>query len=113
MYTSTFTHNCIKHARIGMILKSKYLFCWYPTTQQVNHYPVRPAVGYIFELEGRKVVVSGDTCMCPSLLHHARHANVLVLDVLGCDFLLLAAQKLEAMTFCSPSSEVTLCTVRM
>ena len=57
--------------------------------------PVRPAVGYRFELAGCRVVVSGDTRRCPSLLSNSSGADVLVLDALCCDFLLQASQTFQ------------------
>ena len=35
---------------------------------EVDHKPVKPAYGYRFELNGRAVVISGDTCKCDSLI---------------------------------------------
>mmetsp|Transcript_388 Transcript_388/g.562 ORF Transcript_388/g.562 Transcript_388/m.562 type:complete len:367 (+) Transcript_388:170-1270(+) len=70
---------------------------------EVDHSPVRPAVGFLFELAGCKVVVSGDTRRCPSLLSNSSQADVLVLDALCCDFLLLASRTFQQCSSCSPS----------
>jgi ribonuclease Z len=48
------------------------------TAFAVAHDPVKPAFGYRFDYGGRSVVVSGDTRPCPSLVAHARGADVLV-----------------------------------
>lgn len=48
------------------------------TAFEVEHEPVKPALGFRFEADGRRVVVSGDTRPCPNLVAHARDADVLV-----------------------------------
>jgi ribonuclease Z len=48
------------------------------TAFRVAHDPVRPAFGYRFDYGGRSVVVSGDTTPTPSIVEHARGADVLV-----------------------------------
>lgn len=48
------------------------------TAIEVNHEPIRPAVGYRFEWRGRSVVVSGDTAKSESLAAGARGADVLL-----------------------------------
>lgn len=48
---------------------------------RVEHPPVEPAFGYVFESDGRKLVLSGDTRPCQSLIDAAKHANVLVHEV--------------------------------
>jgi len=58
---------------------------------QVDHSPVKPAYGYRFELNGRVVVVSGDTCKCDSLIENARGAHVLVQEVICCEFAIAVA----------------------
>lgn len=68
----------------------------------MDHSPVRPAVGYYFELEGCKVVVSGDTRRCPSLLSNSKRADVLVLEALCCDFLLMASRTFQQYS-CTPT----------
>ncbi len=48
------------------------------TAIEVNHEPIRPAVGYRFEWRGRSVVVSGDTARSESLAAGALGADVLL-----------------------------------
>ena len=48
------------------------------TAFEVEHEPVKPALGFRFDAGGRRVVVSGDTRPCESLIRHARDADVLV-----------------------------------
>jgi len=52
------------------------------TAFQVDHAPVKPAVGYRFDYKGRSVVISGDTIPCQSLLDQARGADLLVQEAL-------------------------------
>lgn len=52
------------------------------TAFEVDHTPVKPAVGYRFDYKGRSVVISGDTVPCPSLLQHARGVDLLVQEAL-------------------------------
>jgi ribonuclease BN (tRNA processing enzyme) len=47
----------------------------------VDHAPVRPAFGYIFEAYGRKLVLSGDTTYSPNLIERGRGADLLVHEV--------------------------------
>jgi len=49
---------------------------------QVDHGPVRPAVGYRFDYKGRSVVVSGDTAPSRSLIRNARGVDLLVHEAL-------------------------------
>ena len=44
----------------------------------VDHSPVKPAVGYRFEYLGRSVVISGDTAKSSSLVAAAKGADVLI-----------------------------------
>ena len=44
----------------------------------VDHSPIKPAVGYRFEYKGRSVVVSGDTAKSSSLIAAAQGADVLI-----------------------------------
>ncbi len=53
------------------------------TSFQVNHDPVRPAVGYRFDFSGRSVVVSGDTTITPGLIDAATGADLLLQDSLS------------------------------
>ncbi|MDE2361345.1 MAG: MBL fold metallo-hydrolase [Hyphomicrobiales bacterium] len=48
------------------------------TAFEVNHTPVRPAVGYRFDYKGRSVVVSGDTIKWPNVARWSHNADVLV-----------------------------------
>ena len=47
------------------------------TMFNVNHDPIRPAVGYRFDYKGRAVVISGDTVYSPSIAEHASGADIL------------------------------------
>ena len=47
----------------------------------VDHGPVKPAFGYVFEGGGRKVVISGDTRPSDNLVKYAKGADVLVHEV--------------------------------
>ena len=44
----------------------------------VKHDPVKPAVGYRFDYDGRSVVISGDTAYSESLIEAAKGADLLV-----------------------------------
>ena len=48
---------------------------------EVEHQPVEPAFGFIFEAAGHKLAVSGDTRYCENLVEAARDADVLVHEV--------------------------------
>jgi len=48
---------------------------------RVEHPPVEPAFGYVFEAPGRKLVLSGDTRPCNSLVEASKNADVLVHEV--------------------------------
>jgi len=50
----------------------------------VDHGPVKPASGFRFELNGKVVVVSGDTTKCDSLVKHAMNCDLLVQEVICC-----------------------------
>jgi ribonuclease Z len=52
------------------------------TAFTADHGPVKPAVGYRFDYRGRTVVISGDTVSTPALYHHARGADLLLMDAL-------------------------------
>lgn len=53
------------------------------TSFQVNHDPVRPAVGYRFDYRGRSVVISGDATVTPGLVDAATDADLLLQDSLS------------------------------
>lgn len=45
-----------------------------------DHRPVVPAFGYRFDCGGKSIVVSGDTRPNDNLIHHAKNADVLVME---------------------------------
>lgn len=47
----------------------------------VDHAPVEPAHGFVFRLDGRSVVLSGDTCPCPALIEAGQGCDLLIHDV--------------------------------
>ena len=49
---------------------------------QVDHSPVKPAVGYRFEHRGNVVVVSGDTVKTPTLPKFAKDADIFLCEAL-------------------------------
>lgn len=51
------------------------------TMFNVCHQPIDPAVGYRFEYQGKSVVISGDTNICPEFAEGARDADLLVSEV--------------------------------
>ncbi len=53
------------------------------TSFEVNHDPVRPAVGYRFDYRGRSVVISGDATITPGLVDAASGADLLLQDALS------------------------------
>lgn len=52
---------------------------------EVNHFPVVPAVGYRFVRQGKRLVLSGDTTVCPTLRNAARDADLLVSEAVNLD----------------------------
>lgn len=66
------------------------------TAFEVDHEPVRPAVGYRFDWKGRSVVFSGDTALSPNLIDNAKDADVLVSESLAANMIGMAAQQAQA-----------------
>jgi ribonuclease Z len=62
------------------------------TAFEVDHDPIRPAVGYRFDWRGRSVVISGDTAMSANLVENARNADVLVSESLAANLISMAQQ---------------------
>ena len=52
------------------------------TAFDVNHEPIEPAVGYVIEYNGKKVVISGDTKRNDLVLEMAKDADLLLHEVL-------------------------------
>jgi ribonuclease Z len=52
------------------------------TAFEVDHAPVRPALGYRIDYAGHSVVLSGDTRVSENLIRHAAGADVLIHEVL-------------------------------
>ena len=44
---------------------------------EVEHHPVKPALGYRFDYKGRSIVISGDTIASQNLTDHSRNTDVL------------------------------------
>ena len=44
---------------------------------EVDHHPVKPALGYRFDYKGRSIVISGDTSASQNLTDHSKNADVL------------------------------------
>lgn len=55
------------------------------TAFPVKHDPVKPAVGYRFDYQGRSVVVSGDTAYSESLVANARGVDLLIHEAQSSD----------------------------
>lgn len=51
------------------------------TAFEVDHQPVKPALGYRVDYGGRSVVLSGDTRISENLIRHAQGADVLIHEV--------------------------------
>ena len=57
------------------------------TAFEVDHDPVRPAIGYRFDWKGRSAVVTGDSALSSNLTENARRADVLVSDTLAANII--------------------------
>jgi len=62
------------------------------TAFEVDHDPIRPAVGYRFDWKGRSVVISGDTALSPNMVENAKGADVLVSESLAANLIAIAQQ---------------------
>ena len=51
------------------------------TAIAVDHYPVSPAFGFLFETPTARLAISGDTTYCPALIKAAKGVDVLVHEV--------------------------------
>ena len=51
------------------------------TAVEVDHYPVYPAFGFLFETPEARLAISGDTTYCPELIEAAKGVDVLVHEV--------------------------------
>mgnify|MGYP003433896514 FL=1 len=51
------------------------------TAFEVDHAPVKPALGYRIDYAGRSIVLSGDTRLSENLIRHAQGVDVLVHEV--------------------------------
>jgi ribonuclease Z len=65
---------------VGRVLEHEGLSV---TAFEVDHSPVRPAVGYRFDYRGRSVVVSGDAVVSAELIAAAQGADLLLQDALS------------------------------
>lgn len=63
------------------------------TAFEVDHDPIRPAVGYRFDWKGRSVVLSGDTALSANLVENAKGADVLVSESLSPALIAMAGQQ--------------------
>ena len=54
---------------------------------EVDHFPVVPAFGYDATFDGRRVVISGDTKLCPTFADAAQGADLLVSEALNVEML--------------------------
>lgn len=51
------------------------------TAFDVDHHPIKPALGYRIDYAGRSVVLSGDTRLSENLIRHAQGADVVIHEV--------------------------------
>ncbi len=66
------------------------------TAFEVDHDPIRPAVGYRFDWGGRSVVVSGDTNVVPNLVENSKGADILVTESLASNLVKLGQSQAAA-----------------
>ncbi|MDP3737031.1 MAG: MBL fold metallo-hydrolase [Hyphomonadaceae bacterium] len=66
------------------------------TAFEVDHDPIRPAVGYRFDYKGRSVVVSGDTALSANFTENAKGADVLVSESLASNLVGMMGAALKA-----------------
>jgi ribonuclease Z len=67
------------------------------TMFRVDHAPIDPAVGYRFDYGGRADVVSGDTRKSPSVVQHARGADLLIHEALQPEMVLRVPRVAEGL----------------
>jgi ribonuclease Z len=65
------------------------------TAFEVDHDPIRPAVGYRFDWKGRSVVLSGDTALSANLVENTKGADVLVSESLVPNLVGIAQQQMK------------------
>lgn len=58
---------------------------WSISAALVDHHPIESAVAYRIEVDGRAVVVSGDTRVCPGIASLAANADVLIHEAVRSD----------------------------
>ncbi len=66
------------------------------TAFEVDHDPVRPAVGYRFDWQGRSVVISGDLAISGNLVENAMGADVLVSESIANNLVALGERQARA-----------------
>jgi ribonuclease Z len=66
------------------------------TAFEVDHDPIRPAVGYRFDWKGRSVVLSGDSALSTNFTENAKGADVLVAESLSSTLIGMAQQQMKA-----------------
>lgn len=64
---------------------------------EVDHFPVVPALGYKFSVDGRTAVLSGDTSLCDSLVAAAENADLFVCEAMNQPMMTQLIGMLEAM----------------
>ncbi len=65
------------------------------TAFEVDHDPIRPAVGYRFDWKGRSVALSGDTALSANLVANTKGADVLVSESLAANLIGVAQQQMR------------------